>query len=67
MYWVSAAAHRLSLVSVSGASSLLAVRGFSLWWLLLSCSMGSRVHELQQLWRVVLAAPWHMESSQTRD
>ena len=67
MYWVSAAAHRLSLVSVSGGSSLLAVHGFSLWWLLLSYSMGSRVRELQQLWRVGLVAPWHVESSQTRD
>ena len=35
MYWLFAAAHRLSLVSVSEGSSLVALHGFSLWWLLL--------------------------------
>lgn len=42
MYWVSAAAHRLSPVSVSGGSFLAAVHGFSLWRLPLLYSMGSR-------------------------
>ena len=39
--WVFVAAHRLSLVAVSGGYSLLQYVGFSLWWLLLQ-RMGSR-------------------------
>ena len=35
--------------------------------LLLLQSTGSRVRGLQQLWLVHLVAPWHMQSSQTRD
>ena len=40
--WVFVAAHRLSLVAASGGYSLLPCVGFSLWWLLLLWSMGSR-------------------------
>ena len=40
--WVFVAAHRLSLVVASGGSSSLWCTGFSLWWLLLLWSTGSR-------------------------
>ena len=40
--WVFIAAPRLSLVVVSGGYSSLQRKGFSLWWLLLLQSMGSR-------------------------
>ena len=40
--WVFIAVHGLSLVAVSGGYSLLQCAGFSLWWLLLLQSMGSR-------------------------
>ena len=40
--WVFVAACGLSLVSVSGGYSLLRCVGFSLWWLLLLRSTGSR-------------------------
>ena len=40
--WVLVAARRFSLVVVSGGYSLLWCAGFSLWWLLLLWSTGSR-------------------------
>ena len=40
--WVFTAAHRLSLVAASGGYSSLRCVGFSLWWLLLLWSTGSR-------------------------
>ena len=40
--WVFVAAHGLSLVAASGGYSSLLCAGFSLWWLLLLQSMGSR-------------------------
>ena len=40
--WVFVAARRLSLVAASGGYSSLWCTGFSLWWLLLLRSMGSR-------------------------
>ena len=40
--WVFVAARGLSLVAVSGGYSSLQCTGFSLWWLLLLRSMGSR-------------------------
>ena len=40
--WVFVAARRLSLVAVSGGYSSLQCAGFSLWWLLLLRSTGSR-------------------------
>ena len=48
-----------SLVAMSGGYSLVALCGFSLRWLLLLWSMGSRVLGLQQLWCVgsVVVAP----------
>ena len=42
LHWVFAAARGLSLVAVSGGYSLLRDAGFSLWWLLLLQSTGSR-------------------------
>ena len=42
LHWVFVAAHRLSLVAASGGYSLLPVRDFSLQWLLLLRSTGSR-------------------------
>ena len=42
LHWVFVAARGLSLVVVSGGYSLLHCAGFSLWWLLLLRSMGSR-------------------------
>ena len=42
LHWVFVAVSRLSLVAVSGGYSLLQCAGFSLRWLLLSWSMGSR-------------------------
>ena len=41
--------------------------GFSLRWLLLLWSTGSRASWLQQLWRTGLVTPRHVESSWTRD
>ena len=41
-HWVFVAVHGLSLVAVSGGYSLLRCVGFSLWWLLLLWSTGSR-------------------------
>ena len=43
LHWVFVAARRLSLVVVSGGYSLLRCAGFSLQWLLLLRSMGSRL------------------------
>ena len=40
--WVFVAARGLSLVAASGVYSSLQCTGFSLWWLLLLQSMGSR-------------------------
>ena len=40
--WVFVAAYRLSLVAASGGYSSLWCTGFSLWWLLLLRSTGSR-------------------------
>ena len=42
LHWVFVAACGLSLVAVSGGYSSLWYTGFSLWWLLLLRSMGSR-------------------------
>ena len=57
LLWVFIAVHRLSLVVVSGGYSSLRCRGFSLRWLLLLWSMGSRSTgfsscgtQAQQLW-----------------
>ena len=51
----------------TGATLQLQCTGFSLQWLLLLQSMGFRACWLQQLWCIDLVAPWHMESSWTRD
>ena len=42
LHWVFVAVHGLSLVVVRGGYSLLQCVGFSLWWLLLLRSTGSR-------------------------
>ena len=46
VHWVSVAAHGLSLAVVSGGCSSFQSMGFSLWWLLLLQSTGSRVLKL---------------------
>ena len=63
--WVFVVARGLSLVAVSGGYSLLPCVGFSLRWLLLLWSTGSRA-QAQQLWRMGLVAPRHVGSSRTR-
>ena len=52
LYWVLVAACRLSLVAVSRGSSSLWYMGFSLQWLLLLQSTGSRAHAGSELWCV---------------
>ena len=71
--WVFGAACGLSLVAASGGYSSLQYAGFSLRWLLLLWSTGSRhagfsscSMQAQQLWRMGLVAPWHVGSSRTR-
>ena len=72
--WVFVAAHGLSLVVASGGYSLLPCAGFSLQWLLLLRSTGSR-HvgfsscgtQAQYLWCTGLVALQHVGSSRTRD
>ena len=72
--WVFIAARGLSLVALSGGYSSLRCTSFSLWWLLLLRSTGSR-HvgfsscgmRAQKLWRTGLVAPRHVESSWSRD
>ena len=74
LHWVFVALHGLSLVAVSrGYSSLLCVV-FSLQWLLLLWSTGSRHADFssfslwaQYLWPMGLAVPRHVASPQTRD
>ena len=56
----------VSLVAVKvgvGASLYLQHMGFSLQWLLMLCSVGSRACGLQQLWCIGLVAPQHVGSS----
>ena len=70
---VFVAARRLSLVAASGGYSSLWCAGFSLQWLLLLHSTGSRCTafsscgtQAQQLWHTGLVAPRHVGSSRTR-
>ena len=72
--WVFVAAHGLTLVAASRGYSSFWCAGFSLWWLLLLRSTGSRRagfssggSRAQQLWRTGLFALRHVGSSQTRD
>ena len=76
--WVFVVVLGLSLVVAIGGYSLLRCAGFSLRWLLLLWSMGSRrvgfsscstrvvEHRPQQLWRTGLVALQHVGSSRTR-
>ena len=73
MLWVFVAECGLSLVAASGGYSSLQCTGFSLQWLPLSQSTGSRHAGLsscgaraQQFWRTGLLAPRHVGSSRTR-
>ena len=63
--WVFVAARRLPLVMVSRGCSLAVVED-SLWWLLLG-NIDSRACRLQRLRDTGFVAPWHVESSWTRD
>ena len=75
--WVFVAARGLSLVAVSGGYSSLRCAGFSLLWLLLLrstgsrragfSSCGSRALECRLMWHMGFAAPRHVGSSRTRD
>ena len=74
LHWVFVAAHGLSLIAASGGYSSLRCMGFSLRWLLLLQSTGSRCAGFsscntwaQQLWRTGLVALRHVGSSWTRD
>ena len=74
LHWGFVAACRLSLVAASGGYSSLQCTGFSLWWLLLLQSTGSRRAGFsscsvwaQELWCTGLVALWQVGSSQTRD
>ena len=74
LHWVFVAVCRLSLVAAGWGYSSLQYAGFSLQWLLLLRSTGSRHVGLsscgtraQQLWSTGLVAPWHVGSSWTRD
>ena len=62
LHGVLAAVH----LSKWGLLSSCSARGFSLQWLLLLQSSGSRVW-VQQLWRTGLVISQHVESSQNRD
>ena len=68
--WVFVAACGLSLAAVSGGYSSLRCADFSLRWLPLLRSTGSRRTgsrvQAQQLWRTRLVAPQHVGSSRTR-
>ena len=71
--WVFIVVCGLSLVEVSGGYSSLWGVGFSLPWLLLLRSTGSRCMcfsscgaRAQELWLTGLVAPWHVGSSRTR-
>ena len=73
LHWVFVAAHGLSLVAASGVYSSLWCAGFSLRWLLLLRSMGSRRAGFsscgmwaQYLWCTGLVTPRHVGSSGTR-
>ena len=72
--WVFIATQGLSLVAASRGYSSLRCMGFSLQWLLLLRSTGSRCVGFsscgtwaQQLWRTGLVAPRHVGYSRTRD
>ena len=65
--WIFVAACRLSLVAASRSYSSLRCMGFSLRWLLLLQSMGSRASGLQYLNLTGLVALWHVEFSHTKN
>ena len=79
LHWVFVAVRGLSPVAASRGHSSLRCMGFSLWWLLLLRSMGSRCAgfsscwlvgsraQVQQLWCTGSVALQHVGSSQTRD
>ena len=62
LLWAAVAAHGPSVV-VARSGGCAAVHGFSLRWLLLLGSAGSRARALQQLWLMGLFAPWNVGSS----
>ena len=72
LHWVLISACGLSLVAASGSYSSLQCAGFSLWWLFLLRSTGSRCtgssscgpqaleSRLSSMWRTDLVAPWDL-------
>ena len=66
LHWVFTATRRFPLVATGGAPLWLWRTGFSLQWLLLLQSTGSRARA-QQLWHMGSVAPWHVGSSRTKD
>ena len=64
-HWVFVAAHRLSLVAVSGGYSSLSPVGFSLWWLLVA-EHGLYALGLQELGHTDLVVLQHVGSFQSR-
>ena len=65
--WVFVDAHGLFQVAASGATVSWAVHWLLFAMVFLLQGMGSRVHGLQHLWHMDSAAPWYVESSQSRD
>ena len=51
----------------AGQLSSCSAWAFALWWLLFFWSTSSTDNGLQYSWFMGLVAPWHVESSQTRD
>ena len=67
LHWVFIAACGFSLVAESSGYSSLQCTGFSLWWLLLLRSVGSRACGHLYLWVTGSVAARHVGSSWTRD
>ena len=66
LFWVFTAAHRLSLVADWGLFFIV-VHGLLIVVASLVAEHRLQRHRLQQLWSTGLVAPWHVESSWTRD
>ena len=67
LHWVFVALGGLSLVAASRGSSLLQSVGFSQKWLLLLQRRLRLLHYTGPEWCTGCVAPWHVESSRSRD